>query len=215
MRTLTIATFVTLDGVMQAPGAPREDPTDGFAFGGWNVPFWDDVMAGVMDEDRGEELVLGRHTYEAWAAHWPYLDDPVAQRFNRMTKHVASRTVRELTWENSRLLPGDAGDAVAALKREPGPDLLVQGSSVLVQTLLDRELADRFVVLTFPVLLGRGKRLFGEGTRPAGLQLVSSQTSTTGVVISTYERSGDVRRGSWEPAVVSEEELRRRERLVG
>jgi dihydrofolate reductase len=214
MRILTVATFVSLDGVMQAPGGAREDPTGGFAFGGWNVPYWDDVMAQIMDEDRGEELVLGRHTYEAWAAHWPYLDTPVAHRFNGMVKHVASRSLTAVAWENSRLLPGDAGDAVADLKRTTGPDLLVQGSSVLVQTLLARDLVDRFVVLTFPILLGRGKRLFGDGTHPAGLELVSSRTSTTGVVISTYARGGAIPLGSWEPAEPSADELRRRERLT-
>jgi dihydrofolate reductase len=217
MRRLSVNTFVSLDGVMQAPGGPQEDPTGDFTLGGWNVPFWDDVMGQVMGAAFGtpDDLLLGRRTYEIFAAHWPHVtDDPVADALNRMTKYVASRTLDQVTWQGSVLLRGDAGDAVAALKREDGPNLQVQGSAGLLQTLLARDLVDELSIWTFPVLLGSGKRLFGDGTRPAGLRLLSSQTSTTGVVISTYERAGDVPRGSFQLAEPSAAELRRRASLA-
>jgi dihydrofolate reductase len=216
MRKLSVNTFVSLDGVMQAPGGPQEDPTGQFVLGGWNVTFWDDVMGGAMAKGFGKpyDLLLGRKTYEIFAAHWPYLTgDPVADRLNSMTKYVASRTLDQVTWNASRLLKGDAGAAVAALKKQEGPDLQVQGSSVLLQTLMKHDLVDEFVVWTFPVLLGTGKRLFGAGTTPRGMRLVDSQTSTTGVVIATYQTGGDVPQGSFEPERPSEAEIRRRASL--
>lgn len=216
MRKLTVNTFVSLDGVMQGPGGPEEDPTGGFTHGGWNVTFWDDVMGQAMGKVFQEpyELLLGRKTYEIFAAHWPHLTgDPVADALNSMTKYVASRTLREVTWSGSVLLQGDAGKAVAALKNQDGPDLQVQGSSQLIQTLLEHDLVDEFGVWTFPVLLGRGKRLFGDGTQPGGLRLVDSQASTTGVMIARYERAGDVPVGSFQLAEPTEAEVRRRESL--
>jgi dihydrofolate reductase len=216
MRTLSATTFVSLDGVMQAPGGPQEDPTGGFTLGGWNAPFWDDVMGQAMGKVFGEphDLLLGRKTYEIFAAHWPHVgNDPVADRLNAMTKYVASRTLAEVTWQNSVLLSGDAGDAVADLKQQDGPGLQVQGSSDLLQTLLARQLVDQFTVWTFPVLLGAGKRLFGSGTTPAGLRLVDSTASTTGVLIATYERAGEVPRGDFQLAEPTEAELRRRAAL--
>jgi dihydrofolate reductase len=218
MRKLSVNTFVSLDGVMQAPGGPQEDPTGHFAYGGWNVTFWDDVMGQTMAKavDKPYELLLGRKTYEIFAAHWPYVaDDPIADWLNTMTKYVASRTLDEVTWNGSQLLTGDAGDAVATLKQQDGPDLQVHGSGALLQTLLRHDLVDEFTVWTFPVLLGSGKRLFGPGTLPGGLRLVECATSTTGVVIAKYERAGDVPLGSFVPAEPSEAELRRRENLVG
>jgi dihydrofolate reductase len=216
MRTVSVTTFVSLDGVMQAPGGPAEDPTGGFELGGWNVTFWDQVMGEVMGKAFAEphDLLLGRRTYEIFAAHWPYIaHDPVADRLNAMTKYVASRSLTEAPWQPAVLLRGDAGDAVADLKRQDGPDLQVQGSSDLLQTLLARDLVDTFTVWTFPVLLGRGKRLFGTGTTPAGLRLVESTTSTTGVLIATYERAGEVPRGDFQLAEPTEAELRRRAAL--
>ena len=218
MRKLAVTTFVSLDGVMQAPGGPQEDPTGQFTKGGWNVPFWDDVMARLMGEafEKPYDLLLGRRTYEIFAAHWPYVgNDPIAERLNTMTKYVASRTLDTVSWSGARLLEGEAGDAVAALKRQAGPDLQVQGSSVLLQTLLGRDLVDEFTVWTFPVLLGTGKRLFGAGTVPGGLRLVGSETSTTGVVIATYERAGDVPLGSFQLDEPGEAEVRRRASLMG
>jgi dihydrofolate reductase len=216
MRRLSVTTFISLDGVMQAPGGPQEDPTGRFTHGGWNVTFWDDVMGRVMGEAFAKpyELLLGRRTYEIFAAHWPYVSDPTADRLNTMTKYVASRTLHEVTWNGATLLQGEAGEAVAALKREDGPDLQVHGSSVLIQTLLERDLVDEFTVWTFPLLLGRGKRLFGAGTFPAGLRLVGSETSTTGVVIAEYERAGDVPIGSFQLDDPTEAEVRRRASLV-
>jgi dihydrofolate reductase len=218
MRRLSVNTFISLDGVMQAPGGPQEDPTGDFALGGWNVPFWDDVMGQAMGQAFAtpHDLLLGRRTYEIFAAHWPHVtDDPAADALNGMTKYVASRTLDQVSWHGSVLLRGDAGDAVAALKQEDGPDLQVQGSAGLLQTLWARDLVDELSIWTFPVLLGTGKRLFGDGTRPAGLRLLSNETSTTGVVISTYERAGDVLRGSFQLAEPSEAEVRRRASLAG
>jgi len=216
VRKLTVNTFISLDGVMQAPGGPQEDPTGGFTHGGWNATFWDGVMGEAMskDFDKPTDLLLGRKTYEIFAAHWPYVTgDPVADRLNGMTKYVASRTLERVDWSGSNLLEGDAGDAVAELKRQPGPDLQVHGSGGLLQTLLSRDLVDEFGVWTFPLLLGHGKRLFGGGTVPAGLRLVDSQVSTTGVIIASYRRDGDVPLGSFQLAEPTEAELRRRTAL--
>jgi dihydrofolate reductase len=217
MRKLTVNTFVSLDGVMQAPGGPEEDPTGNFAYGGWNATFWDDVMGQAIarEFEQPNDLLLGRKTYEIFAAHWPYIsDDPVADKLNSATKYVASRTLDEVTWNNAVLLKGDAGDAVAELKQQDGPGLNVQGSSDLIQTLLRRDLVDVFSIWTFPILLGTGKRLFGDGTTPGGLRLVDSETSTTGVTITTYERAGEVPLGSFQLAEPTEAELRRRASLT-
>lgn len=216
MRRLIVTAFTSLDGVMQGPGGPAEDPTGGFTHGGWNVTFWDEVMGRAMAKSFAEpyDLLLGRKTYDIFAAHWPYItEDPVAERLNEMTKYVASRTLDQVMWNGSILLEGDAGEAVTALKEQDAPDLLVQGSSDLIQTLLRHDLVDELGVWTFPVLLGRGKRLFGDGVVPAGLRLVESEASTTGVVISRYERSGEVPVGSFQLDEPTEAEVRRRESL--
>jgi dihydrofolate reductase len=217
MRKLVANTFVSLDGVMQAPGGPEEDPTSGFEHGGWSVSFWDDRMNESMGEFMGKpfDLVLGRKTYEIFAAHWPHSDEPGAAELNRATKYVASRTLGNLEWENSQLLEGDVGEAVARLKEEDGPELQVHGSSDLIQTLLRHGLIDEFRVWVFPVVLGGGKRLFGDGAPPGALKLVDSQVSSTGVVMATYEPAGEVPKGSFaleEPTVA---EVRRREGLRG
>jgi dihydrofolate reductase len=213
MRKLVVNTFVSLDGVMQAPGGPKEDPTGGFEHGGWTVPFWDERMGEIMGEFMGKpfDLVLGRKTYEIFAAHWPHTDAPGAAELNRATKYVASRTLETLEWENSQLLQGEVAEAVARLKREDGPELQVHGSSNLIQTLLRHGLIDEFRVWTFPVVLGTGKRLFGEGASPATLKLVDSQVSSTGVVMGTYEPGGELQTGSFALEEPTEAELRRRE----
>jgi dihydrofolate reductase len=207
MRKVVAAAFLSLDGVMQAPGGPEEDPDSDFTLGGWTFHHWDDVMGRAMDEAFGIpfDLLLGRKTYEIFAAHWPRVpaDDPVGTLFNRVTKYVVTSSTAPLAWRNSVALRGDAAQAVAELKRHNGPDLLLQGSSELIQTLLAHDLIDEFRLMTFPVVLGSGKRLFGRGAIPVGLKLVSSQVSTTGVVISSYIRSGEVTTGSFalaEPA---------------
>jgi dihydrofolate reductase len=218
MRRIVIATFTSLDGVMQAPGGPQEDPTGGFAFGGWTAPHFDPALGGAMGEIFGRpfDLLLGRKTYDIFAAHWPHVGDPgdpIAALFNRVTKYVASRSPLRLEWQNSRLLGDDAVAALRQLKSADGPDLLVQGSSDFVQTLWRERLVDEFAVLIFPVLLGHGKRLFGQGTVPAGLKLVRSRSFPTGVIVATYQPDGAVRTGDFQLTNPSDAELERRRKL--
>ena len=218
MRRLTVNTFLTLDGVMQAPGGPEEDPSGGFAHGGWSVNYWDDLMGQVMGEAFGRpfDLLLGRTTYEIFAAHWPHArDEPGAEQLNSATKYVASRTLDTVEWENSTLLTGEVAEAVTRLKGEDGPEIQVHGSSNLMQTLLEHDLVDEYRLWIFPVVLGTGKRLFGDGAIPRGLRLVDSKTSTTGVVIATYERGGEIDYGSFALEQPTEAELERRGRLEG
>lgn len=200
MRRLIVSTFLTLDGVMQAPGGPGEDDSDGFTHGGWSVNYWDGQMAQVMGEATSKPfaMVLGRKTYDIFAAHWPHArEEDGAATFNQAPKYVASRSAPTLEWSNSVLIEGDAAEGVAALKQEDGPELQVHGSGNLIQTLLRHNLVDEYRLWFFPVLLGSGKRLFGEGTLPSGLRLVDSTVSTTGVVIATYEPAGDLVTGSF------------------
>ncbi len=205
MRKIIANTFVTLDGVMQAPGGPEEDPTGGFRHGGWSVGYWDGMMAKTMGELIAEpfDLLLGRKTYEIFAAHWPYVkNDPdklnamAADRLNGARKYVVSRTLQEAGWANSTLVRGDVVKEIVKLKREDGPGIQIHGSGNLIQTLLKHDLIDEFRVWIFPLTLGGGKRLFGDGTMSAGLKLKDCKVSTTGVIIATYERSGDVTPGS-------------------
>jgi dihydrofolate reductase len=201
MRKLIVSTFLTLDGVMQAPGGPEEDQSGGFTHGGWSVNYWDERMGEVMGEamSTGFDLLLGRKTYDIFAAFWPHTDDPGAKPLNDATKYVASRSRPTLEWSNSVLLEGDAADAVAALKQEDGPELQVHGSGDLIQTLVRHGLVDEFRLWVFPVVIGSGKRLYAEGAIPAGLRLVDSTVSTTGVVIGTYEPAGELVTGSFAP----------------
>ena len=218
MRKLIATTMVSLDGVMQAPGGPEEDPIGGFAFGGWSFNYWDDVpdrdMRGLDGKNR--ELVLGRRTYEIFEAYWPYqaADSPIAQTLNAAKKHVASRTLKKVQWNNSTLLRGDVIAAVTALKSEAGQDLQIIGSGNLIQTLQAASLIDEYNLWTFPVVLGRGKRLFEAGAKPGALRLAASQTSATGVVMSTYVPAGDVSPGSFEQTEPSAKEIERRAKLV-
>ncbi len=231
MRSLVVSTFVTLDGVMQAPGGPEEDRTGGFAHGGWSVNYWDEVMGAAMGESFGTpfDLLLGRRTYEIFAAHWPHVgeqerserggtasdvDDPAAATLNSARKYVASRTLESVEWNNSTLLEGDIAEAVAQLRAQGGPDILVLGSSDLIQTLLEHDLVDEFRIWTFPVVVGPGKRLFGQGTAPAGLQLVDSRTSSTGVVMVTYRQAGNIDHGSFAFGNPTDEEVERRRHLA-
>lgn len=218
MRQLIVSTFASLDGIMQAPGGPEEDPTGGFTLGGWMFRFADESMdisaSGFDGKDR--ELVLGRRTYEIFEAYWPYQpdDNPVAKTLNAAKKYVASRTLTKLHWNNSTLLHGDVVSAILALKAQPGADLQVIGSGNLIQTLHAASLIDEYHVWTFPVVLGRGKRLFSETATPSALRLVRSEVSTTGVVMSTYAPSGDIRPGSFPSAEPSEKELVRRKEMA-
>ncbi|MGI5243494.1 dihydrofolate reductase family protein [Dactylosporangium sp. CA-139066] len=203
MRTLLVTMFLSLDGVLQAPGGPDEDRDGGFEHGGWAVPYFDEPliarMAGLVG--RAGALLLGRRTYESFAATWPLAgdDDPIGATMNRLPKYVASRTLDSVGWRNATLLAGDAAAAVAALKAGDGGEIQVHGSGDLVQTLLAHDLVDAFHLVTFPVLLGRGKRLFAAGTAPAGLELVNTAASATGVVVSTYARGGRLEYGAMGP----------------
>jgi dihydrofolate reductase len=216
MRKVIAATFLSLDGVMQAPGGPEEDPTGGFTMGGWTVNYWDDAMGEVMGKVLGAsfDLLLGRKTYEIFAAHWPYAgSDPIAEKFNAVTKFVATSSNEPLTWQNSVAIHNVVED-IKKLKAQDGPNLLLQGSGNLIQTLLANDLIDEFNLLTFPLLLGRGKRLFGESTMPLGLRLVNTKASTTGVVMTSYVRSGPITTGSFQLQEISAEEQARRERMA-
>jgi dihydrofolate reductase len=218
MRKVIAAAFVSLDGVVQAPGGPEEDPTQGFRFGGWTFPFWsqnDPAMNEAMGALFGTpyDLLLGRKTYEIFAAHWPFIkDDPIADGFNKTRKYVATRSHEPLTWDNSVALD-DAAAEVAKLKQQDGPVLLIQGSSNLIQTLLRAGLIDEFRLMIFPVLLGKGKKLFGEGTQPQALQLVESRVAKSGVTLNTYHPAGAVRTGSFAMSAPSQAELARREKM--
>ena len=218
MRRIIVATFTSLDGVMQAPGGPGEDPTGGFALGGWTAPHFDAALGASMGEIFGRpfDLLLGRKTYDIFAAHWPYVsdpNDPIAGLFNRVTKYVASRSSPKLSWQNSRWLGQDTVASLQTLTGEDGPDLLIQGSSELLQTLWKHGLVDEFSVLIFPVVLSKGKRLFGDGTVPVGLRLVKSQAYPTGVIVANYAPAGDVRTGDFQLAEPSKAELERRRKL--
>ena len=217
MRPLIVSTSVTLDGVMQAPGGPEEDPAGGFDHGGWSAGYWDEAMGERMGELMGKpfDLLLGRKTYEIFAAHWPHVpDEPSAEQLNSARKYVASRKLDTVEWENSTLLEGDLPEAVAKLKQEEGPEIQVHGSWDLIQTLLEHDLVDEFRLMIFPVVLGTGKRIFGDGAVPAGLTLADSGTSSTGVVMATYKREGDIRYGSFALEEPTEEERERRARLA-
>jgi dihydrofolate reductase len=218
MRRIVVASFISLDGVMQAPGGPREDPTGGFTLGGWTAPHFDEALGASLGEIFGRpfDLLLGRKTYDIFAAHWPHVgdpNDPIAPVFNRITKYVASRSSPSLGWQNSQWLGRDTAAALRTLKGEDGPDLLVQGSSGLLQTLWREALVDELSVLIFPLVLGKGKRLFGDGAVPAGLKLVKSRSFPTGVIVANYMPDGAVKTGDFQLAEPSEAELARRHTL--
>jgi dihydrofolate reductase len=200
MRSLIVSTFLTLDGVMQAPGGPEEDDSDGFTEGGWSVNYWDEQMGQVMGDAMSTpfDLVLGRKTYDIFAAYWPHAsEEQGAKPLNDATKYVASRSRPALAWDRSILIEGDAAEGIAALKQGDGPELQVHGSGNLIQTLIRHRLVDEYRLWVFPVVLGSGKRLFADGTIPSGLKLVDNKVSTTGVVIGTYEPAGDLVTGSF------------------
>jgi dihydrofolate reductase len=215
MRKLVAVAQMTLDGVMQAPGGPEEDPTGGFEIGGWSVGYFDDVLGEQIGKAMASpfDLLLGRKTYEIFAAHWPYDEGPIADRMNAAVKHVASRTLERVDWANAKLIEGDVAAAVPKLKEEDGPQLQVVGSTDLLQTLLAHGLIDEYRLWIFPVVAGSGKRLFGDGANPAGLRLASSMTSTSGVIVATYEPAGEIAKGSFAFEEPTEAERRRREAL--
>jgi dihydrofolate reductase len=203
MRKLVVGTFVTLDGVMQAPGGPNEDREGGFQHGGWLVPYFDEKMGEIMTDwtTRAGAFLLGRKTYEIFAGSWPKATDPgdeIATALNTRPKYVASRTLDKVDWNNSFLIKGDVAEEVAKLKAQEGGEIQVHGSGDLLQTLLKRDLIDTLRIWQFPVVIGTGKRLFGEGTIPLSFRLVDTQLATTGAVLHVYERAGDLKYGEVE-----------------
>jgi dihydrofolate reductase len=218
MRKLIVLSFISLDGVIQAPGGPEEDPSGGFKHEGWVAGYFDDFLGKVMDQQISKpfDLLLGRKTYEIFAAHWPYVntsEDPFAARFNNAKKYVASKTLTKLDWSNSELVKGDVLKEIKRIKEQDGPEIQVYGSGNLIQTLLKHDLVDELWLKIFPVTLGIGKRLFAEGTNPAGFKLLVSEISPSGVIIASYERAGEVKTGSFGLETPSEAELARRKRL--
>ena len=199
MRKLVVTTFVTMDGVMQAPGGAGEDPSGGFAYEGWLVPYFDDAVGAQIDEwfTGAQDFLLGRTTYEIFYGSWPKMisDDQVSQKINFNKKYVASRTLVDVEWETAELLQGDVGDAVRKLKTEDGGELQVHGSAGLIQTLLADDLVDELRLVVFPVVLGQGKRLFADGAVPGAWKLITQKTSSTGAVMLSYERAGEVETG--------------------
>ena len=202
MRKIIILSFITMDGVMQAPGGPTEDASGGFKYGGWTVPYFDESLGNVMNEQmsRPFDLLLGRKTYEIFASYWPNhndANDPVASGINKARKYVASRSALEFDWENSIQLKSDVVGEIRKLKSQDGPELQVHGSGNFIQTLLKHDLEDEFWLKIYPVTLGPGKRLFAEGTIPAAFRLTKSLVTPTGVVVADYERAGEVMTGSF------------------
>jgi dihydrofolate reductase len=202
MRKIVVLTFVSLDGVMQAPGGPEEDPSDGFKYGGWTVPYWDEFSGKVMGEQMSMpfDLLLGRKTYDIFAGYWPKQDPSTLANvpFNKATKYVVSHGQPNLTWENSVLIDGDAVAKLKELKKQEGPMLQVHGSAGLIQTLMKNDLVDELWLKIFPVTLATGKRLFGEGVIPAKYELMETKTSPKGVIFANYKRAGEVTTGSFE-----------------
>jgi len=200
MRKLIVLSFITLDGVMQAPGGPGEDDSGGFKYGGWSVGYFDDFLGNVMTEQMGHpfDLLLGRKTYDIFAGYWPQVKDETGAGINRAKKYVVSHRPVNLDWKTTVPINGDVAGKIKQLKKEDGPEIQVHGSGNLIQTLLKNDLVDEFWLKTFPVALGSGKRLFAEGTMPAGFTLKESRTSPTGVIVSSYAPAGDVKIGSFE-----------------
>ena len=216
MRKIIGGVFQSLDGVMQSPGGPPEDPTGGFELGGWATSFFDEKMGAAMGALFGApfDLLLGRKTYEIFAGHWPFVpeSDPIGSAFTKVAKYVLTRGDDKLEWNNSHRLKSI--DAVRAVKATDGPDLLIQGSTTLYPQLLAAGLIDRLFLTTFPVVVGKGKKLFGAGSPPVALKLVKHDVSTSGVMIATYEPAGKIPLGSFMIAEPSAPELKRRARMA-
>lgn len=200
MRKIVVLTFISLDGVMQAPGGPEEDTSSDFKYGGWTVPYWDEFSGNIMGEQMGMpfDLLLGRKTYDIFAAYWPKQDpESLGAPFNKATKYVVSGSSPKLEWENSTLIDGDVAAKLKELKEQDGPMLQVHGSGNLIQTLLKNDLVDELWLKIFPLTLGKGKRLFAGGTMPVAFELAESKTSPKGVIFANYRRAGEVKTGSF------------------
>lgn len=227
MRKIVVGAFVSLDGVVQAPGGPEEDPTGGFEYGGWSTAFFDDVVGAAMGESFEEpfDLLLGRRTYDIFAAHWPYVArDPkdaafdqlnvdIANRFDAITKYVATHRPESLSWKNSRGLGSDPVAAVRALKKEDGPRLLTQGSTELVHLLLENGLVDELRLVLEPVVLGKGKRLFSNASVPGTFAVKKTTAAPSGAIVTVYERAGEVKTGSFAMENPTPAEIERRKNL--
>lgn len=217
MRKLIAITHVTLDGIMQAPGGPEEDPRDSFTHGGWAMLLGDGEVGEAVDQIMSGEfdLLLGRRTYEIFTAYWPYAgDNPIANAFNKATKHVVTHTLDRFDWVNTQPIGGDAIEAIRRLKTTDGPELHVWGSSELLQTLIAADLVDEFRVWIFPLILGQGRRLFEHGVPPRALSLVDSRRTTTGVLLNTYRPTGPLPAVAPQPENPSVAELKRRKKLA-
>ncbi|MCF8469142.1 MAG: dihydrofolate reductase family protein [Sneathiella sp.] len=199
MRKIIVLSFITLDGIMQAPGGPTEDTSGGFRFGGWTVPYFDAFSGEIMAEQMGRpfDLLLGRKTFEIFAGYWPDHDNDIGRPINSATKYVASNTVESHSWNKSVFMKGDVAGQIRTLKEGEGPELQVYGSGDFIQTLLANDLVDEFWLKIFPVTLGGGKRLFAEGAMPQAFKLTESKTSPSGVIFANYTRAGDVETGSF------------------
>jgi dihydrofolate reductase len=199
MRKIIVLSFISLDGVMQAPGGPEEDTSGGFKHGGWIVPFFDEFAGKVVDEQMGTpfDLLLGRKTFEIFASYWPQQDDSIGRPINNATKYVASNTLTEHEWQKSVFLSGDVAGEIEKLKAEDGRDLQVHGSANFIQTLLKHDLVDELWLKVFPITLGPGKRLFADGTIPAAFKASDTKVSPLGVIVANYQRAGDVETGSF------------------
>jgi dihydrofolate reductase len=199
MRKIIILTFMSLDGVMQAPGGPEEDESGKFQYGGWSFPYFDEFLGKVMGEQMGKpfDLLLGRKTYDIFASYWPEQNDQGGEGINAATKYVASRSAKKYTWEKTVVLEGNVVEAVKKLKAGDGPELQVHGSGNFIQTLLKNDLVDELWLKIFPLTLGPGKRLFAEGTIPAAFKLSKSSVSPLGVIMANYERAGEIKTGSF------------------
>jgi dihydrofolate reductase len=199
MRKIVVFMMVSLDGVMQAPGGPEEDTSGDFKYGGWTAPYADETMGKIINEELSVsfDLLLGKKTYEIWVPYWPKQTGPIADPFNKAKKYVVSDEPVDLAWDESILIQTDVVARLKALKEEDGPVLHVWGSSVLIQTLLKNDLVDELRLRIYPITLGGGKRLFGEGTIPAAFELIDSQALPSGVILANYKRSGEVKTGSF------------------
>lgn len=216
MRKIIACEFLSMDGVIQAPGGPQEDTTGGFKWGGWTVHYWDDIMNEAMNKQLAEpyDLLLGRFTYDIFAAHWPYQEnDPMAQTFDRIEKFVVSTKDIDLPWQKSTLIRGDVIKQLKAIKNQDAPNLVIFGSSKLVQTLLDNQLVDILYTWIFPITLGKGKKLFSETGPAAQWKLTNSITATTGTIINSYIPDGEVKTGEMESIKTSDAELARRKQV--
>lgn len=198
IRNIIVLTFLSLDGVMQAPGGPEEDTESGFALGGWTVPYFDETLGETMGQQIGQpfDLLLGRKTFDIFAAYWPQHDDE-GKAINDATKYVASNTLTSHEWQKSVFLSGDVAAEIKKIQQTEGPDLQVHGSAMLLQTLLQNDLVDELWLKIIPVILGKGKRLFEGGAVPGAWTLTESKTTPTGVIVANYKRAGDVETGSF------------------